>query len=161
MIAYLVKAREAMTKFKGVRIEQIPREKNHRADFLAKIASGEGHALPRGVPLQLISRSSIAEGAEVHPVSRLPCWMDPIAEYLQNDTLQTDPDLARKLKRTATRYCLVDGYLYRKSRTLPVLRCLHPDDALWALDEVHYGDCGNHASGETLTYQILRMGYYK
>ena len=54
MIAYLAKAREAITRFKGVRIEQIPREKNHRANVLAKIATGEGHALPRGVPLQLI-----------------------------------------------------------------------------------------------------------
>src|SRR5579862_8285745 len=98
MIAYLVKAREAMTKFKGVRIEQIPREKNHRADILVKITSGEGHALPRGVPLQLIPRSSIAKGAEVHPVSRLPCWMDPIAEYLQSNTLPTDSDQAQGLE---------------------------------------------------------------
>ena len=86
--------------------------------------------------------------------------MDPIAEYLQNDALPADPDRAHKLKRTATRYYLVDGYLYRKSKTLLLLRCLHPDDARWALDEVHSGDCGNHASGETLAYQILRMGYY-
>ena len=128
MIAYLAKAREAMTKFKGVRIEQVPREKNHRADVLAKIASGEGHALPRGVPLQLIPRSSITKGAEVHLVNRLPCWMDPIAEYLQSDTLPMDPDQARKLKRTATQYCLVEGFLYRKSKTLPLLRYLHPDD---------------------------------
>ena len=51
MVAYLAKVREAMKKFKGVRMEQVPREKNHRADVLAKIAAGEGHALPKGVPL--------------------------------------------------------------------------------------------------------------
>ena len=51
MVAYLAKVQEAMKKFKGVRIEQVPREKNHRADVLAKIATGEGHALLRGVPL--------------------------------------------------------------------------------------------------------------
>ena len=39
-----------MKNFKGVRIEQVPREKNHRADVLAKITTGEGHALPKGVP---------------------------------------------------------------------------------------------------------------
>ena len=71
-----------MTRFKSVRIEQIPLQKNHRAHVLAKIATGEGHALPRGVLLQLIPRSSIAKGAEVHPVNRLPYWMDPIADYL-------------------------------------------------------------------------------
>ena len=34
------------------------------------------------------------------------------------------------------------------------------DDAQWALDEVHAGVCGNHVLGETLAYQVLRMGYY-
>ncbi|KAI9192454.1 hypothetical protein LWI28_023113 [Acer negundo] len=90
MVAYLAKVREAMSGFKGVRMEQIPREKNHRADVLAKIA--------------------------------------------------VDPDQARKLKRIATRYCLVDGYLYRKGKSLLLLRCLHPDDATWALNEVHSRD---------------------
>jgi hypothetical protein len=91
MVAYLAKVQEAMKKFKGVRIEQVPREKNHRADVLAKIATGEGHALPKGVPLQLVPFSSIAKEAEVLPVSRLPCWMDPIADYLQSDILPADP----------------------------------------------------------------------
>ena len=139
-----------MKKFKGVIIEQVPREKNHRADVLVKIATGEGHVLPKGVPLQLVPFSSIAKGAEVLPVNRLPCWMDPIADYLQNDILPADPDQARRLKRTATRYCLVEGYLYLKGKSLPLLKCLHPDDAYWALNEVHSGDCGNHVSGETL-----------
>ena len=72
MTAYLANVREAMRRFKGVRMEQVPREKNHRTDVLAKIAAGEGHALPRGVPLQLIPCSSIAKGVEVHPINRLP-----------------------------------------------------------------------------------------
>ena len=61
-----------MKKFRGVKIEQVPREKNHHTDVLAKIATGEGHALPKGVPLQLVPFSSIAKEAEVLPVSRLP-----------------------------------------------------------------------------------------
>ena len=71
-----------MGKFKSVRMEQVPRQKNHRVDVLAKIATGEGHALPRGVPLQLIPRSSIAKGVKVYLVNRLLCWMDPIVDYL-------------------------------------------------------------------------------
>ena len=78
--------------------------------------------------------------------------MDPIVDYLQSDILYVDQDQTRKLKRTATRYYFVDGYLYRKGKSLPLLRCLHPDDAHWAFNEVHSGDCGNHASGETLVY---------
>ena len=61
--------------------------------------------------------------------------MDPIVDYLQSDILSVDLDQAHRLKRAATRYCLVDGYLYRKGKSLPLLRCLHPDDAHWALNE--------------------------
>ena len=129
MVAYLARVQEAMKKFRGVRMEQVPQEKNHRADVLVKIAAGEGHALPRGVPLQLIPRSSITKAVEVLPVGRPPCWMDPIADYLQSDILPTDPDQARQLKRIATWYCLVDGYLYHKGKSLPLLRWLHPEDA--------------------------------
>ncbi|KAI9180729.1 hypothetical protein LWI28_007623 [Acer negundo] len=64
MVAYLAKVREAMSGFKVMRMEQIPREKNHQADVLAKI---------------------------------------PAADYLQSDTLPTDLDQARKLKRIITR----------------------------------------------------------
>ena len=81
-------------------------------------------------------------------------------DYLQSDILPADLDQARRLKRTATRYCLVNGYLYHKGKSLPLLRCLHPDDAHWALNKVHSGDCGNHALDETLAYQILTMGYF-
>ena len=115
---------------------------------------------PRGVPFQLISRSSIVKAVEVLPVIRPSYWIDLIADYLQSETLPTDQDQARRLKRITTWYCLVDGYLYRKRKSLPLLRCLHLDDAYWALDEVHSGDRGNHALGETLAYQIIRMGYF-
>ena len=68
MVAYLKKVQEAATRFKAMKMEQIPREKNQRADVMAKIATTGGQALPRGVPLQLIPRPSIAKGVEVNPV---------------------------------------------------------------------------------------------
>ena len=90
MVAYLAKVQEAMKKFKGVRIVQVPREKNHRANVLAKIATGEGHALPKRGHLQLIPTSSIAKEVEVLPMSHVPCWMVPIADYLQSGILTAD-----------------------------------------------------------------------
>ncbi|KAK4838382.1 hypothetical protein QYF36_013340 [Acer negundo] len=141
-------------------MKQIPREKNHRTDVLANITATGGQTLPKGVPLQLMLQSSIARRMKVTPVSRLPCWMDPIAEYLHNEILCVDPDQARKLKRIATRYYLVEGYFYRKVKSFMLLRCLHLDDAQLALNEVHVGDYDNHVLGGTLAYQVLRIGYY-
>ncbi|XP_038715980.1 uncharacterized protein LOC120009442 [Tripterygium wilfordii] len=60
----------------------------------------------------------------------------------------------------AARYTLIDGELYRRSFTLPYLRCLAPREADYVLREVHEGICGSHIGGRTLSYQVLRCGYY-
>ncbi|KAK2996170.1 hypothetical protein RJ639_029539 [Escallonia herrerae] len=53
-----------------------------------------------------------------------------------------------------------EGILYKKSFTLPYLRCLRPSESLYALQEVHEGICGQHLGGRTLAQKILRQGYY-
>ncbi|KAK3008565.1 hypothetical protein RJ639_013962 [Escallonia herrerae] len=58
------------------------------------------------------------------------------------------------------RYALVEGTLYKKSFSLPYLRCLRPSESLYALQEVHEGICGQHLGGRTLAQKILRQGYY-
>ncbi|KAK3002251.1 hypothetical protein RJ639_020450 [Escallonia herrerae] len=60
----------------------------------------------------------------------------------------------------AARYALVEGTLYKKSFSLPYLRCLRPSESLYALQEVHEGICGQHLGGRTLAQKILRQGYY-
>ncbi|KAK3037796.1 hypothetical protein RJ639_030715 [Escallonia herrerae] len=52
-----------------------------------------------------------------------------------------------------------EGTLYKKSFSLPYLRCLRPSESLYALQEVHEGICGQHLGGRTLAQKILRQGY--
>ncbi|KAK3023717.1 hypothetical protein RJ639_042727 [Escallonia herrerae] len=53
-----------------------------------------------------------------------------------------------------------EGILYKKSFSLPYLRCLRPSESLYALQEVHERICGQHLGGRTLAQKILRQGYY-
>ncbi|KAK3035374.1 hypothetical protein RJ639_033658 [Escallonia herrerae] len=53
-----------------------------------------------------------------------------------------------------------EGILYKKSFSLPYLRCLRPSESLYALQEVHEGICCQHLGGRTLAQKILRQGYY-
>ncbi|GKV53644.1 hypothetical protein SLEP1_g60161, partial [Rubroshorea leprosula] len=55
---------------------------------------------------------------------------------------------------------LVDGVLYKRSFSLPLLRCLNPYEAEYALREVHEGVCGSHVGARTLAHKVLRQGYY-
>ncbi|KAK2997226.1 hypothetical protein RJ639_026117 [Escallonia herrerae] len=50
--------------------------------------------------------------------------------------------------------------LYKRSFTLPYLRCLTTTESDYALREVHEGICGQHLGGRALAHKVLRQGYY-
>ena len=60
----------------------------------------------------------------------------------------------------AARYTIVDGKLFKRSYTGPLLRCLADSEALQVLTEIHEGHCGNHSGGRTLAHKAMSQGYY-
>ncbi|GKV01815.1 hypothetical protein SLEP1_g14337 [Rubroshorea leprosula] len=50
--------------------------------------------------------------------------------------------------------------LYKRVASMPLLRCLTPYEAEYAVKEVHEGVCGTHIGGKTLAQKLLRHGYY-
>ncbi|GKV01151.1 hypothetical protein SLEP1_g13729 [Rubroshorea leprosula] len=89
-----------------------------------------------------------------------PSWTDSIISFLQDGIVPEDRQEATKLRKKASRYTLVDGVLYKRSFSLPLLRCLNPYEAEYALREVHEGVCGSHVGARTLAHKVLRQGYY-
>ena len=67
---------------------------------------------------------------------------------------------ARKLRNQASRYIFYEGKLYKRSYSLPLLRCLHPSEADYALWEVHEGICENYLGARSLSHKLLHQGYY-
>jgi hypothetical protein len=51
--------------------------------------------------------------------------------------------------------------LYKRSFSLPYLRCLRPSEADYVLREVNEWICGNHLGGRSLAQKVLRQGYYR
>jgi len=70
----------------------------------------------------------------------------------------------QKLQHLATRYILLGGLLYKKSYSRlhydPYLRCLGPEEAKSVMQEIHDGDCGNHAEGRSFAHKAINQGYY-
>ncbi|GKV36000.1 hypothetical protein SLEP1_g44186 [Rubroshorea leprosula] len=85
---------------------------------------------------------------------------DPILSFLQDEIVPEDRQEAMKLRRKASRYTLLDGVLYKRSFSLPLLRCLNPYEAEYALREVYEGVCGSHVGARTLAHKVLKQGYY-
>ncbi|GKV51633.1 hypothetical protein SLEP1_g58269 [Rubroshorea leprosula] len=57
-------------------------------------------------------------------------------------------------------FTLLDNQLYKRAASMPLLRCLTPYEAEYAVREVHEGVCGMHIDGKTLAQKLLRHGYY-
>ena len=86
--------------------------------------------------------------------------MTPILSFLKDNYALTDPILKRQLEKRAARYTILNDTLYKKSFTLPLLRCLTHSEATYVLKEIHEGICDNHLGGRALALKVLQQGFF-
>ncbi|XP_038687521.1 uncharacterized protein LOC119986902 [Tripterygium wilfordii] len=128
--------------------------------FLAKIPKVEINPKgPASIRIEILPQPSISIVMVVAQVDAEPSWMDSIKEFLLEGKLLEYKNATMSLRKRSARYSIINGELYRRSFTLPYLRCLAPRDADYALREVYEGVCGSHIRGRTLSYKVLRCGY--
>ncbi|CAL8993393.1 unnamed protein product [Prunus brigantina] len=86
--------------------------------------------------------------------------MDPIHAHLTDGTLPTDKAEAKAVRRRSARYLLLQCILYRRNYSLPLLRCVTPQQGDCILREIHEGACGDHSGSRSLAFKAIRQGYY-
>ncbi|XP_074323820.1 uncharacterized protein LOC141660729 [Apium graveolens] len=93
---YLRCTQRLIGKFKEVRLECVPREKNSNADTLEKMGSQQEAVLLGSIPLEIQEIPSIPE-VEVMQVDEAPkeTWMTPIISYIHKGALPEDKFKAR------------------------------------------------------------------
>ncbi|GKA93786.1 reverse transcriptase domain-containing protein [Tanacetum coccineum] len=142
MIQYLDKTMSLIQGFDRFTIRQVPRGDNKKADALSKIASTSFAHLSKQVLVEILKNKSISEmeiSTEIEEQD--PTWMAPIIEFISKGTLPLEQKEARRIRRTAQRFELRDGILYRRSFLQPWLRCVGPIQADYVLREIHAGSC--------------------
>ncbi|XP_064940576.1 uncharacterized protein LOC135594082 [Musa acuminata AAA Group] len=157
MAKYLAEVKSLTSDFSHFTISRVPRSQNERADELAKLASRlDPKTQPEieELPFRAIS-VSIVSLADVHTT-----WVQEMLRFKRDEILPADEDVARCIRRMQAWYSEVNGRLYKRSFSYPLLRCLGPEEAQTVLVEVHEGICGEHIVGRTLAYKILHQGYY-
>ncbi|XP_074342349.1 uncharacterized protein LOC141679876 [Apium graveolens] len=147
MVKYVRLVRAVMTQFDECYVEHIPREENAKADALSKFASSEIEKSSGSVYFRVLKTRSIYVKL-VAPIGLGASWIDSIKAYIQTGWLPNDVTEARKLAMRALRYSLINGILYKRSYMVPYLRCLGPNEARLALEEVHEGIYGQHLGAE-------------
>ncbi|XP_057763544.1 uncharacterized protein LOC130983889 [Arachis stenosperma] len=153
---YLEKVKSLSQKFEEITVHHVPRERNTRADLLSKLAStkpGEGNR-------SLIQGMTREPAITLHVTSLGPSWLDPIINFLEHGQVPGDEKDAAKSRREAAKYAVIQGQLFKKGLSQPLLKCLHPDQTDYVLREVHEGCCGHHIGGKALARKLIRTGYY-
>ncbi|GKV24229.1 hypothetical protein SLEP1_g33864 [Rubroshorea leprosula] len=151
----------------GIDLESIGEENDDSYDSendfhsLSKFAS-DSSLSSRSVFVEILDEPSSMKPRvmEISTNPDTPNWTNSIISFLQDGIAPEDRQEAMKLRKKASRYTLVDGVLYKRSFSLPLLRCLNLYEAEYALREVHEGVCGSHVGARTLAHKVLRQGYY-
>ena len=86
--------------------------------------------------------------------------MTPILSYIQEGKLPKDPNEARRTKVRSAWFAILNGQLYKQGYALPYLKCLNPQEANYALREIHEGICGNHSGPGSLVNKVVKAGYF-
>jgi len=86
--------------------------------------------------------------------------MTPIVDFLSRDVLPEDKLEAKRIRQHVALYTYVNGELFRRGFSAPLLKCLERTQAEYVLAELHKGICGVHSGARTIAVRVLRVGYY-
>jgi hypothetical protein len=171
MDAYCLEVRKLENKFYGLEFHHVVRDNNVAADVLSKLGSTRAQ-VPAGVFVHELHAPSILEpapeitdpapsqaGQEVMMIDM--DWRQPFIDYIREQKVPTDKNLAEQIIRWAKSYVLVGDKLYRRGATSGVLmKCVPREESKDILEEIHKGICGNHASSRTLVSKAFRQAFY-
>ena len=86
--------------------------------------------------------------------------MTPIVSFLQNEHLPQDADEARKIRKRAARFTILNDILYKRGFSMSYLKCVDEDEAKYILEKIHKGICGDHAGPRSLVSMVIQIGYF-
>jgi ribonuclease HI len=166
----LVAVRSLERQFKGFTLQHVDRAKNEQADTLAK-AAARGEALPFDVFYHVIGTPAVrsleglqitndTEGHRIVNLIMTEDWWAPITLFLQGYYHPSDINEAKRRKHRSRDFALIEGQLYKKGVSQPMLKCVTETEVIQILREVHSGTCSSHAGPRALAAKVIRQGFY-
>ena len=86
--------------------------------------------------------------------------MTLIISFLQDGCLPQDVEEARKVRKRAAKFTILNGTLYKRGFSMPYLECVDKEEAKYILEEIHEGVYGDHAGPISLVSKVIRTGYF-
>ena len=86
--------------------------------------------------------------------------MTLILSFLQDGWLPHNVEEAKKLKKRATRFTILNDTLFKRGFSMPYLKCIDEEKAKYILEEIHKGIYGDYAGPRSLVSKVIRIGYF-
>nr|XP_023883755.1 uncharacterized protein LOC111996052 [Quercus suber] len=154
MQKYLKLMKRLTQEFDGVEFVQIPKSQNMEADEVSKIASSEDGSTNVDLRMEVRKYPSIEE-VPTFSIQSIDSWMTPIISFLQDGHLPPNADEARKIKKRAARFTILNDTLYKRGFSMPYLKCVSEEEAKYILEEIHEGICEDRAGPRSLVSKVL------
>ncbi|XP_062114198.1 uncharacterized protein LOC133825247 [Humulus lupulus] len=100
---------------------QLVVNKNSNDDALAKLSIAKDVNTLNVIPVENLAQHSINESKKMLLLNKTPFWMTPIATYLEKRMLPEDINEARNCLRQAASYVIIDGVMYKRGYSMPLL----------------------------------------
>ncbi|XP_074371670.1 uncharacterized protein LOC141712576 [Apium graveolens] len=137
--------KDLLSSFFSWTLSRIDRSINHWADALSRLATSDTSPHQTPVYVKVLTNSSISPiSTDVNCISPSQDWRTPIIQYIEGCLPEMTESDKRKMAYKARNYCLENNQLFRRSLTVPLLKCIGEDEATLAMIEVHAGICGEH-----------------
>ncbi|KAJ1691406.1 hypothetical protein LUZ63_015561 [Rhynchospora breviuscula] len=158
---YLEKVKAVMATFDDISVEYVPRTQNETADALSKLAKESDLDREKPIVMLEVPQPSIDVVAiEIYIIDAGTEWYALIWNYLKEGRLPEDDKVARKVKRWALEFTIMDNLLLKKGYRIPWLTCVGRAKADELIGEVHERICGSHQGMVSLSGRIIRAGFY-
>jgi ribonuclease HI len=173
MNVYCAEVRKLEDHFEGLEFHHVSHDNNMAADVLSKLAS-KRTLVPAGVFVQDMRKPSIRllSDPETSPSDVLGSrdvlmveaevdWCLDFIAYIVETRVPEDKVEWEKIVRRAAYYVVIGTELYRRSASSSVLmKCILRSEGLELLQEIHDGECDNHAASANLVGKAYRSGFY-
>ena len=161
MQKYLRLTRHLTREFDKVEFVQVTKNQNVLADEISKLASSEEGGLSNNLTMEIQKHPSIKEVPTL-TIQSINSWMTPIISFLEDGHLPQDTDEAKKIKKRAARFTILNDTLYKRGFSMLYLKCVDEDEdeAKYILEEIHERVCGDHAGPKSLVSKVIQTGYF-
>jgi hypothetical protein len=175
MNSYCTEVRKLEAHFEGLEFHHVSRDNNVAADVLSKLGSKRA-LVPTGVFIQDLRKPSIRLLSDPetshsdtpplgsHDVLMMEAeddWRLHFIAYIMEQCVPEDKVRREKIVRRSANYVVIGTELYRRFASNGVLmKCILQSEGLQLLQEIHGGECGNHAASANLVGKAFRSGFY-